>query len=150
MAGARGCPGGGIVGLFQLLSEHGEAIEADFQRYYQTDIRDAFTPGTGLTWRRVRALLVSLPADSALARSMGGEDAIWTLETQLLAGIHDRLAEGNWQRGNAGAKSPSRRPSPIPRPGVGAGRIGGTERDPQEVAAYLAGLQPATGVVNGR
>ncbi len=76
---------------------------------------------------------------------MAGDDASWTLETQLLAALHDRLAEANWQRGNAGSKTPDRRPTPIPRPGVRPDRIGGTDRDPREVAAYLATLQPSGG-----
>lgn len=145
MAEARGCPGGGIFGLFRLLTENGEAIEADFQRYYRTDIRDLFRTGSGLTWRRFRALVVNLPTESALGRSLAGEESGWTLETQLLAALHDRLAEANWQRGNAGAKSPSRRPAPIQRPGIRSGRIGGTERSPQEVAAYLVRMQPGAG-----
>lgn len=151
MAEARGCSGGGIRGLFRLLSEHGEAIEADLQRFYGLDIRDLFRPGAGLTWRRLRALIMGLPAESALHRSMGGEDAVWTLQTQLLAAVHDRLSEANWQRGNAGSKTPSRRPSPIPRPGFRADRIGRTDRSPEHVAAYLARFQSTReGVTDGR
>lgn len=145
MAASRGRDGGGIVGLYGLLTEYGEAIEADLQRYYRVDVRDAFRPCSGLTFRRLRALISHLPTDSALARRIGGEDAEWTLERQLLAAIHDRLAEGNWQRGNAGSKTPGRRPKPIDRPGVRGNRIGGTDRDPREVAAYLASLQPRGG-----
>ncbi len=104
-----------------------------------------FRPGSGLTWRRLRALITGLPADSALARSMAGADHAWTLETQLLAAVHDRLAEANWQRGNQGSKTPTRRPQPIPRPGVRSGRIGGTKRDVREVARYLAQFQPENG-----
>lgn len=76
---------------------------------------------------------------------MAGPDSVWTLETQLLAAVHDRLSEANWQRGNQGAKHPTRRPQPIPRPGVRSGRIGGTKRDAREVARYLAQLQPENG-----
>ncbi|GAA2781443.1 hypothetical protein GCM10019017_27970 [Streptomyces showdoensis] len=89
--------------------------------------------------------MTALPAESALGRALAGEDAGWTLETQLLAALHDRLAEANWQRSNAGAKSPSRRPTPLARPGVRPDRIGGTERDPREVAAYLVRWQPKPG-----
>lgn len=146
MAEPHGRDAGGIHALAEFLTEHGEAVEADFQRYYGTDIRDLWRPASGLTWRRFRALLSGLPPDSALARSLAGPDAGWTLETQLLAAMHDRLSEANWQRGNAGAKSPSRRPDPIPRPGVAApGRIGSTTRSPQEVAAYLERFQPTGG-----
>lgn len=145
MAEARGYAAGGILGLCRLLNEHGEAIEADLQRYYGTDLRDLFRPGSGLTWRRLRALVVNLPPDSALARTMVGPDSVWTLETQLLAAVHDRLSEANWQRGNAGSKTPSRRPQPISRPGVRSDRIGGTNRNVREVATYLARFHPDNG-----
>ncbi|BAU83124.1 hypothetical protein SLA_2191 [Streptomyces laurentii] len=89
--------------------------------------------------------MTALPAESTLGRALAGEDAGWSLETQLLAALHDRLAEANWQRANEGTKSPSRRPTPLPRPGVRPDRIGGTQRDPREVAAYLARWQPVSG-----
>ncbi|MFI0262078.1 DUF5361 domain-containing protein [Streptomyces sp. NPDC017056] len=76
---------------------------------------------------------------------MAGPDSAWTLDAQLLAGIHDRLAEANWQRGNAGSKSPRARPKPIPRPGVRGGRVGGTRRAPAEVARYLVQFAPTGG-----
>lgn len=145
MAEARGGTAGGIAGLGRLLSEYGEAIEADLQRYYGTDLRDVFRPGSGLTWRRLRALVTGLPPDSALAQAMAGPDSVWTLETQLLAAVHDRLSEANWQRGNQGSKTPTRRPQPIPRPGVRSGRVGGTNRDSREVARYLARFRPENG-----
>lgn len=46
---------------------------------------------------------------------MHGDDALWTLESQLLAHIGDVLAAANWQR--AGDKR-AQKPKPIPRPGV--------------------------------
>lgn len=60
-------------------------------------------------------LIEHLPAESATVRAARGEDAAWSLECLLLAGIHDVLAAANWQRaGNNNAP----RPKPIPRPGV--------------------------------
>lgn len=44
------------------------------------------------------------------------EGANWTVTDYLLAEIIDLLAAGNWQRGNAGAKSPSPKPQPMWRP----------------------------------
>ncbi|MGV9659145.1 hypothetical protein ACWDR5_19535 [Streptomyces koyangensis] len=86
-------------------------------------------------------LVSYLPEDSALAREMAGDDAGWNLQTMLLATLHDRLAEANWQRGSG--KGP--RPKPIPRPGVGSDRIGVSKRDTAEIAAFLAALQPEGG-----
>jgi hypothetical protein len=62
---------------------------------------------------------------------------VWTVETHLLAGIHDRLAQANWQRG--GGKGP--RPKPIPRPGTRNERKYGkvpAGRTPADVKAMLA------------
>jgi hypothetical protein len=59
-------------------------------------------------------LLKHLPPESALKTELGGEDSVWTLETQLLAAIYDAVAAGNWQRGGGKGK----RPKPIPRPGI--------------------------------
>lgn len=55
-----------------------------------------------------------MPADSAYGREVLGEDHVWGLAEQLLAATHDRLAEGNWQRGGCKGK----RPQLIPRPGT--------------------------------
>jgi hypothetical protein len=35
----------------------------------------------------------------------------------MIADVYDALAGANWQRANEGAKTPSRRPDPYPRPG---------------------------------
>jgi hypothetical protein len=62
---------------------------------------------------------------------------VWTVETHLLAGIHDRLAQANWQRG--GGKGP--RPKSIPRPGTRNERKYGkvpAGRTPADVKAMLA------------
>lgn len=67
-----------------------------------------------LSWRKLRVLITHLPADSPYGRAVLGDDHIWTLDAQLLAAIHDRLAAANWQR--AGGKG--QRPKPIPRPGT--------------------------------
>lgn len=65
---------GGIHGLVGLLSEHGEAIEADFQRYYHCRITDC-------SLRRFAALVKHLPPEAALWRAMGE----FTLTEHLLA-----------------------------------------------------------------
>jgi thiosulfate reductase cytochrome b subunit len=74
-----------------------------------------------MTWRQLKVLLRGLPVDAALARAIHGEAAMWTLTDHLLAVAVDALNSGNWQRGNAGARTPSRRPAPLPRPGISNG-----------------------------
>ena len=70
--------------------------------------------GGALSYRQLAVILNNAPRDSAFGRAMLGEHADWTLTDHLLAIVIDHLAAANWQRG--GGKS--KRPKPIPRPGV--------------------------------
>ena len=55
------------------------------------------------------------PRDSAVHRSVGGEDHAWGLSEQLLAALFDVLAVANWQRGG---DNNAKKPEPLKRPGV--------------------------------
>lgn len=111
MAFACWVEAGGIAGLHGLLSEHGEAIEADLRHYYQRRLRDLATGE--MTWREFRCYLNELPDECRLARSVAGEIAGWGPQERILADIYDVLADANWQRG--GNKNQTR-PKPYPRP----------------------------------
>jgi hypothetical protein len=100
---------GGSLGLLELLEEHGEAIEADLQRFYGLPLA-----GCLHDWRRLGVLVRQLPPEAALYRSMFGEKALWGSQEHLLALIADILNAANWQRG--GDKN-AKRPKPLPRPG---------------------------------
>jgi hypothetical protein len=84
-------------------------------------------------------LIRHLPADSATRRALDAE-SVWGLNEQLLAAVVDGLHAGNWQRGGGKGK----RPEPIARPGIHRRRqrVGHTDRDPAQVAAYLARFKP--------
>jgi hypothetical protein len=99
---------GGILGLYGLLREHGEAIEADLQRYYTLPLSALGT--RALTWRRLGVLLRQLPAESALHRGVAGPS--WDVDTQLLAVTANRLGILAWQ----GAGSKGKPPEPIKPP----------------------------------
>lgn len=92
------------------MREHGEALEADFARYYQRDLLDLWR-GT-MTPRKAATLAVALPMGSAVWIA-AGSDAAWSQETHMLAGVTDILAGANWQRSDG--KGPQ--PKPLPRPG---------------------------------
>ncbi len=83
-------------------------------------------------------MVLHTPIDSAYAHAALGEQASWSLDAHLLALVIDTLRTANWQRG--GGKG--RRPQPIRRPGTAGRRLGRTDRDPQEVRAYLDRLRP--------
>lgn len=140
MAEALRAGAGGIAGLHALIAEHGEAIEWDLSHYHHHSLADLFNGR--LHWWQLRSYLSHLPRESALAQKLLGPDASWGLTEQLLAMTVDRLREANYQRG--GGKGP--KPKPIPRPGTTKTsepvRHGRTDRDPDEVRAYLDRFKP--------
>lgn len=94
-------------------------------------------------------LLAGLPADAAVRRSTDGPEADWHLEHHLLALVIDGLREGNWQRANQFSKRPSRRPDPLPRPGVIRRALGRTSLSSAQVKAFLARFNPPEEVAPG-
>lgn len=84
----RGEGSGGIRGVLAALRGNWGALEADFTRYYQTDLRAAVyaaDPGRRWTFRRLRTHIEHLPPDSAYRRRLAGDTADWDLPTQLSA-----------------------------------------------------------------
>lgn len=96
------------MGLVWLLREHGDALEADFQRFYGIDIVDLYR-GT-LSPRKAQALALYLPPGAAVWQE-AGTDTAWGTTEYLLAEAVDTLRMANWQRGGKGQK-----PEPLPRP----------------------------------
>ncbi len=110
---------GGIGGLFRLLREHGEAIEADLHRYYGIRLSTALYGEDGnrgkgrWTPRELLVRIRQLPKESALQRKLAGPMAPWDMNALLLRRIEFQLAGANWQRG--GGKN-TRKPKPIDLP----------------------------------
>lgn len=103
-----------MIGLVGLLQQHGDAIEADFQQFYGTNLwRDL---GTGrLRWPRLQRLVTGLPDDSRFVRRLSGsapgrrgtpDIGDWPRQERLLASIIDELAIANWQRSGGKGKRP--------------------------------------------
>ena len=70
------------------MANHGEALEADLQRFYQVDLTDMYR-GV-LSVRRVSVLAAHLPRGSAVGERLGGAAAItaeveagWLVEAAL-------------------------------------------------------------------
>lgn len=101
---------GEIVSLVWLLTEHGEALEADFQRYYGLDLLDLWRGR--LSARKASVLARQLPYGAQTWISCGFDNA-WSAETHLTASLFDAVNVGNWQR--AGDKH-AKRPTPVQRP----------------------------------
>ena len=105
---------GGTVGLYRLLAEYGEAIEADLARYHRIRLPRALygPPEERLTVRELLVRIRHLPQDSAFGIAMRGAAALWDANTYLLARMEHRLAGANWQRG--GGKGPKPKPIEVP------------------------------------
>lgn len=128
---------GEIGRLIGLLREHGEVIEADITRFFHET-----RPPKALIVRRLYVLveaLIKMP-ESLLHKELAGDT--WSLTDHLLALIHDQLAIANWQRSRDGQRG-SNRPKPIsPLAAKNQTRYGKTDRDPEEVKAFLRRLNP--------
>lgn len=110
---------GGSRQLLQLIDEHGSAVLADLQRYYNLDLRDLWREGTTLTPRFVLWLVEHVPHDSATVAAMKGgqEHRPWTIDTFLLAQAVNLLAGANHQRAGKRMRKPPVQP---PKPRVAA------------------------------
>lgn len=78
-----------MIRLLRLLRQHPDAVEADLQRFYGTDLRDLGDRSKRLTYRRLLSFIRNLPPDSAVARRQGGEG--WTTTDYLIADIYASL-----------------------------------------------------------
>jgi hypothetical protein len=119
----------GIVRLAGLLDEHGDAVEADLTRYYQTDLRDLWRGD--LTYRRLAVLIAGLPQESLTKTALRNATPVvdlseqaatndygpWSQVEMLLAELVDTMHWLQWAKTKDGSdnKNP---PKPFPRPGV--------------------------------
>lgn len=111
-----------MLGIVTMLREHWDELDADFQRYYALDLGAVCFGPDHAGLRRIHALIVSLPPDSALARSMGWA---WDDEREMTATlielVHDQASSA---RAMVNALSGKRKwngpPKPLrwPRPAV--------------------------------
>ncbi|MFK0294499.1 hypothetical protein ACIQU6_29080 [Streptomyces sp. NPDC090442] len=130
------------------MAEHGNDIESDLLRFWNLDlIADLGTPR--LTWRRLGVLIERAPDESALARTLAGEGALWTPERHLLAGVIDSLGVVAYLLGGTivtlgGAKdNPVPHPKPIERPGIETGKPAAENRGLMQLARKM-GQKPVT------
>ncbi|WP_269939009.1 hypothetical protein [Arthrobacter sp. HY1533] len=110
---------GGIFGLRDLILAHGEALENDLLR---AGLRLDWLGTAALTWRDLRIFVKFSPKDSALHRMVHPPtmDEQWELIPQLLAGMFDMQAVGNYLLQRLGGNDRATYPDPLPRPGVKA------------------------------
>lgn len=129
MAGRLGGHRGGIEGLLQLIDEHGEALEYDLIRL---GLRLDDLGTERLSWRDLLVIVQHSPRDSALARDLLGDDALWGVTEHLLASLLDAVQMGNWQRGG---KPHAPKPKPVRRPGA-RGQVRHFGADPIPISQF--------------
>jgi len=123
---------GKIQKILWIISEFPEALEADLQRYYGLDFVRFFRPGSGLSWRKLLALIDNLPPESALntaVRNITPEERLaanagdpvkarWSTVESLLAALIDEVRQVSWMYASSHSDKAIARPQPIRRPGV--------------------------------
>lgn len=95
-----------------MYLNYGEALEADFLRYWHIDITD-------VSLRRMRNLYERLPMDSETLSEIGeytSEARMWNVNTYMLANIIDAVNYVAWSVQATASKHPPRKPKPIKRP----------------------------------
>lgn len=92
-----------MFALWYMLIEHGQALEADFARFYGIDLADLYRGWLGA--RKAAVLAVHLPAESAVMRREGGSAALTGVE-QILMGTNHRLEMLMYQNGGGKGKKP--------------------------------------------
>jgi hypothetical protein len=100
---------GKILGLLNILRDHGEAVEYELLRVGKR-LDDIGTEA--LSWHELWIVAINAPPKSPLHISIAGDAAFWSIETYIFASILDALNNANWQRG--GGKG--MRPTPVKRP----------------------------------
>lgn len=88
-----------------FLRKHAGAIEADFARYYSSDIWADYG-AERIDLRRIKTLVEHLPDDAATWRSVHGEAASWTRADVFAARAVFALEGANWQRSGGKGRRP--------------------------------------------
>lgn len=124
------------------MSEHFEALEADFAREYpgeyNGDLRVALWGESPIGARRLYALVKGMSTRSAIARSFNdGQE--WNNSDELLAVLAELVDTTNRILYQANAKKGSRvwEPLKIGRPGEAARARAKAQAKPQEVARFF-------------
>jgi hypothetical protein len=88
---------GKLIGLVDLLDEHGDEIEADLQSEYRIDLCD-FYRGE-LSARRLGVLVRQLPVTSRAVEAIDGRPG-WTPTDHLLADLWSLIARAYSEKGS--------------------------------------------------
>lgn len=91
-------------------------MEADFTRYYHTDLRAACWGPEPWSVRRLIVHVKALPMESALVRAIRGEAGLWSPEAEVMASVFDAVQVLSHYTLLANGAKPDK-PVQYPRPG---------------------------------
>jgi hypothetical protein len=133
-----------------LTENFPEEIEADLHRYYGLNLGLFFVPGSGLSWRKLLALVEHLPPESTLNTAIRNDmpedkvlanfgdpvNAPWSPLESLVASLIDEVRQLAWMYASSHSDATIKRPEPIRRPGITGRRTGRKRRmTAQEIKA---------------
>lgn len=125
---------GGIFGLYEFVTKHGEAVEYDclVNGYRLEEV------GVSFSWRHLARLVTRWGglAGTATFRSVQGYEG-WSAEAQLLAVVADVLNVSDYHRVKIGGAKSVRRPQPLERPWDRPERFGSDAMPWDEVDAWM-------------
>ena len=122
-----------------MLSEHWEAVEADWQEHYGLGLAESVYGAEGgagwMTARRVAVLTLNLPHGSRTMQAVE-PDAVWTVDRQLAGLIVERLDALHYSfvKANGGKAGKPKGVVPRPKP---SRRSRGPARGTEDVLAGL-------------
>ena len=100
---------GGILGLLNLIEGHEEAIEYDL---ITLGLRLRYLGSESFTWRDLHVIVMNLPRNSALARSVDPRNELQSPEILMLAHVADMATLQVWAQTKDG-EAGRNRPKPI-------------------------------------
>lgn len=103
--------------MIESVFRYFDALEADFQRYYGLDLRDAIWGENAMGARRFMALVQWLPKDAAFFRAQNPSWE-WDQDTELLAELIEVMDVGNrmYYEANTDKTAKQMKPVKIQRP----------------------------------
>lgn len=103
-----------LMTLMYMAHKCRAALDADFRRFYQTDLEAAWET---MSPRRLANWAANLPMEGAVHRTLN-PDWQWSLNEQLLAGVYDQLSYLRWEGVKIAGGKPGKAPDQMERPGV--------------------------------
>jgi len=129
---------------FQFVADNFDELEADFQREYGIDLREALYGEDRIGGRRLTALINGLSLDSATMRKVNSGGDEWGNTEELLATLIEIIDLSNRMFFQANFEGSVWEPVQVPRPRTGRRS---TKQEEQEELSPTEALRAFTGTM---